>query len=343
MPLSRAAGACPSPEIYHGGDLAAARLRFPDAPSPWLDLSTGVNAWPYPIGTIEETAWTRLPDATALAALQAAAAGAYGVADPSLVAAAPGTQALIQLLPRILPAKRVAIHGFGYQEHPAVWRAAGADVRIVERLDALADPGVDVAVVVNPNNPDGRITDPRLLRDLAAILDRRGGALIVDEAFMDAVRPSASLAPMLPKTGAIVLRSFGKVYGLAGLRLGFALTGAEFAAKIRAAFGPWAVSGPAIAIGAKALADHAWLDDAAVRLAKSAARLDLLLIGAGFSIVGGSPLFRLARHADAAGWFERLGRAGILVRPFSERPHWLRFGLPGEEAEWARLQEILKP
>lgn len=328
--------------IYHGGDLGAARVLFPDAPTPWLDLSTGINAVPYPAEALSQDALARLPDAHALMRLLAAAAGAYGAKDSRQIVAAPGTQALIQWLPRLFSARRVAILGFGYQEYPALWRAVSADVIVTDDVASLTNPGVDIAIVVNPNNPDGRLVDPETLAEIAARLSRRGGLLIVDEAFMDLMRPNASFIPHLPERGALVLRSFGKAYGLAGIRLGFAVTGFDLAEKLRAALGPWAVSGAAIEIGAAALADKVWLADTAARLDQQTARLEMLLIASGFSILGGTPLFRLARHEHAAKWFRKFGNRGILTRPFPERPDWLRFGIPGAEADWAHLSEALR-
>ena len=273
--------------------------------------------------------------------LLTAAAVAYGARDTQHIVASPGTQALIQWLPKLFPARRVAILGFGYQEYPALWRAAGAEVFVTNDIADLTNPGVDVAIVVNPNNPDGRLVDPQSLAEIATRLARRGGLLIIDEAFMDMMRPGASLIPRLPARGALVLRSFGKAYGLAGIRLGFALTGFELAEKLRTALGPWAVSGPAIEIGTAALADKDWLEESAARLEQQITRLDALLTTAGFSILGGTPLFRLARHKDVAQWFQKFGRHGILTRPFPERSDWLRFGLPGVEADWTRLAAAL--
>lgn len=327
--------------VLHGGDMAAARTRFPAAPEPWIDLSTGINPRGYPIATIPEDLWRRLPDQAALASLEAAAAAAYRAMPPAHVVAAPGTQALIQLLPRLLPARRVAVLGFGYEEHPASWRAAGAAVSIVETGAALA--AADIAVVTNPNNPDGRLADPDALLALAGTLAARGGTLVVDEAFADTRDTSCSLVPRLPATGALVLRSFGKFFGLAGLRLGFAVTGEALAGRIRAALGSWAVSGPALAVGAQALADHRWQRAERHRLAAEAERLDALLTQAGLAVVGGTSLFRLAATPEAAALAGRLGRAGMLVRSFPARPTWLRFGLPDGPEAWERLAAALRP
>ncbi len=149
------------------------------------------------------------------------------------------------------------------------------------------------------------------------------------------------LAPEVGRRNIVVLRSFGKFFGLAGLRLGFALAAPEIAARLRALLGPWAVSGPAIAAGSAALADGAWAQATKVRLATNAAWLEEILISAGFAIVGGTSLFRLVQTPDAAARFDRLGRAGILVRRFAEHPQWLRFGLPGDESAWQRLGAAL--
>ena len=320
---------------YHGGDLGAARAAFPDAPAPWIDLSTGINPVPYPLPSLDPAAWTALPDAGAARALEAAAARAYG-AEAAGTVAAPGTEALIQWLPRLFPARRVGVLGFTYGDHARAWQATGATVETVDTLAALA--GFDAAVVVNPNNPDGRLVAPA---DLAA-LARHVGLLVVDEAFADVVAPCWSHAPA-PPPNAVVLRSFGKFYGLAGLRLGFAVAPPERAAALRAALGPWAVSGPAIAVGRAALADDAWAASARARLARDAARLDGRLTARGATVVGGTSLFRLAEVDDADRWFRRLAVRGILTRPFAEHPRRLRFGLPGDEAAWHRLDDALGP
>jgi cobalamin biosynthesis protein CobC len=319
---------------YHGGDVASARRLFPDAPQPWIDLSTGVNPHPYPIPEITPTAWTRLPDPSALARLEAAAAARYRASAPAHVIAAPGSQAIIQALARLLPARRIGVLGATYPGHARAW---SAEVVRVERIEALG--GYDVAVVVNPNNPDGRIVASVALRDLAAGM--KGRALIVDEAFADFDAADQSLAPALPERGAIVLRSFGKTYGLAGLRLGFAIAPSDLAAQLRAALGPWAVSGPAIEIGLRALPDEAWFAAMRARLIGEAERLDRLLIATGWTVIGGTTLFRLASRADAGERFAALLRAGLLARPFEDAPDRLRFGLPANEAAWERLTKAL--
>lgn len=280
----------------------------------------------------------RLPSARDDARLREAAARAYGAPDPACVVPAPGTQVLIETLPRLFPPRRVAVLGPTYAEHAAAWARAGHAVETVTSLGALAE--ADVAVVVNPNNPDGRRTGREVLRDIAGAVAERGGWLVVDEAFAD-LEPADSLCGHLPP-GLVLLRSFGKTYGLAGLRLGFALAEPATADRIVAALGPWAVSGPALAVGAAALADLSWREDAAAARLADAGRLERMIRRGGGEAVGGTALFRSAGFADGPAMFRRLGEAGIYVRRFPEAPARLRFGLPGCDADWCRLSRQLR-
>jgi cobalamin biosynthetic protein CobC len=315
----------------HGGDLGALASRFPDAPKPWIDLSTGINPVGYPVRDLPSEVWQRLPSRAAQQAVLDAARRRYGVATAELVAA-PGTQALIQVVPRLVPRSHVAVVGPTYGEHATCWQRAGHPVTVVRDLDEAS--GADVVVVVNPDNPTGRLLPTAALRALRTKL------LVVDEAFADLL-PEASLATDLP-ANALVLRSLGKAYGLGGLRLGFAIAPARLAGLIERELGPWAVSGPALEIGRRALADPLWLETARERLRVDGERLDHLLRVAGLELAGAVPLFRLVRHADAPRFAEQLARAGILVRSFAAQPTWLRFGLPAGDEAFARLAAALQ-
>ncbi len=332
-----------SPWPSHGGRLQVARTCWPTAPAPFLDLSTGINPHPYPFFPVAASAFARLPEPEDELALRTAAAARYGVPDAGWVAAAPGSQILISLLPLLLPCRRAIVLSPTYREHAAAWAAHGAAVEAVADFDALADRAASNTALVfcNPNNPDGGRPAADRLAALAARCAERGGTLVVDEAFIDLEPDAASAAPLLPSTGLLVLRSFGKSHGLAGLRLGFLLAEPALAARLRHLLGPWAVSGPAIAIGRGALADGDWLRGMTATLGLAAERLDGLLRRAGLAVVGGTRLFRLGHAPDAPALFDRLGAAGILVRRFEEAPGWLRFGLPADEAAWTRLAAAL--
>lgn len=316
----------------HGGNLDLAQQRFGGRTEDWIDLSTGINRQPYPVSEISARAWSALPSHAEIEALHQAARHAYRT--NAAIVALGGAQAAIQLLPQQAPRGRARILAPTYNEYAGVLVTAGWDVQEAGELDALA--GADLAVVVNPNNPDGRNFAPK---DLLALLPRVG-RLVVDESFADAV-PQLSLAPEADRQGLLILRSFGKFYGLAGLRLGFAIGNAADIGKLATLSGPWPVSGPAIAIGCRALRDDAWAESTSARLAQDCLRLDQMAQAQGWKLVGGAPLFRLYEIPDALAAQEKLARGHIWSRVFAQKPTWLRLGLPGSEAEWTRLAEAL--
>ena len=323
--------------IWHGGDLDEARQLFPQAPEPWIDLSTGINPIAYPVPALPASSFERLPSPADHRDLEEAAAEAYAAASAANVAAAPGTQILISLLPSLRPRSRVAVLGPTYAEHANAWRGAGHEVAEISSLDEIG--GADMLVLVNPNNPDGRTLGREVLLEQAGRLRQRGGWLVVDEAFAD-FDAGESLVPALPDN-AIVLRSFGKTYGLAGIRLGFSIASESMAMRLRTMLGPWAVSGPAIAIGRQALRDREWRRAAGQDRAGDAARLDALLAPFADRPLRGTSLYRLLESRRAPDLFVHLGQRGIWVRRFQHDPRLLRFGLPGNGPAWTRIADAL--
>lgn len=310
----------------HGGNIDEAQARF--GGTGWLDLSTGINRVPYPVPAFAPEVWTALPSRSDLASLLDVARGAYRTTAPMLAVA--GAQAAIQLIPRLTAPGPARVLAPTYNEHAAALRATGWDVSEVAVLADLA--GADLAVVVNPNNPDGRTHTPAELRALAA----RVGRLVVDESFADA-QPELSLAAEAGEAGnLLVLRSFGKFYGLAGVRLGFVLGCAADIAALAEMAGPWPVSGAAIALGRVALADRSWAEATRGRLRADAMQMDTLGTAAGWRPAGGTDLFRLFDTPDAQAAQVRLARNQIWTRRFPYSKRWLRIGLPGGPEEWAR-------
>jgi len=280
----------------------------------------------------------RLPDRAAVERLAAAAADAYGAPGAECIVPAPGTQILLPIVNALVPPGNAAVLGPTYAEHKRAAELAGH--RVIEAIQINQLKGANLAIVVNPNNPDGRIVSKNDLLALADDLRSRNGMLVIDEAFSD-VASNVSLARDVTRGNIVVLRSFGKFFGLAGLRLGFAIAAPEIAARIDAVLGPWAVSGPALNIGAAALSDKAWIETTRASLAETARQLDETLKKSGLEFVGGTTLYRLVRTLDADALFQHLGRAGILVRRFPDQPQWLRFGLPGNDSEMTRLEAAL--
>ena len=319
--------------VAHGGSLAAARKLFPGAPKPFLDLSTGINPSAYPMPPLSTDAFTRLPEPEDVDRLLAIAAHRYRAPSAAHVVVAPGTQILLSLVARLVPPSSARVLGPTYAEHVRAAAVAGHEAREVASIAELSHAGL--VVVVNPNNPDGRLISREDLLRLARDAHRRDGLLVLDEAFMDVGPDAASLAAAVDQPGLVVLRSFGKFYGLAGVRLGFALAHPDVVRRLREMLGPWAVSGPALAAGTVALADQAWAARTRERLRSEATRLDAVLTRGGLAPVGGTSLFRTAKGDPDI--FGRLGRRGIIVRHFEERPGLLRFGLPSGPAELDRL------
>lgn len=313
----------------HGGNLDWAKARF--GGTDWIDLSTGINRVPYPVPTLSAAAFAALPTKAAMTDLLAVASEAYGTSAPMVALA--GAQAAIQMVPMLRPSGLARVVSPTYNEHAATLRACGWTVEEVAGLEALA--GADVAIVVNPNNPDGRHWRRS---ELLALLGKVG-LLVVDESFADPM-PGESLAADAGREGLLVLRSFGKFYGLAGLRLGFALGATSDVARLGDLAGPWPVSGVAIEIGAMALADSDWAANTRQRLIEEADQLDHICTNFGWQALGGTPLFRLYYTPDAAAAQAFLARAGIWSRIFPYSASWIRLGLPGGQAEWARVSAL---
>uniref|UniRef100_UPI0035CB3833 threonine-phosphate decarboxylase CobD n=1 Tax=uncultured Sphingomonas sp. TaxID=158754 RepID=UPI0035CB3833 len=319
----------------HGGRVDAAALRFPAAPLPWLDLSTGINPVGYDpaaLGLVDPAA---LPSPARLAELEAAAAEAFGM-RVGAVAAVPGTEIGLRLLATLgLPQPAVVVAP-SYGTHAAALPQARAVASV-----GLADAEWATALLANPNNPDGELVSPEALLALARSRAAGGGWLVVDEAFADAVPGASTLPHLAVEDRVLVFRSFGKFYGLAGVRLGFVCGPEAIVARFRERLGSWPVSSAAIAVGIAAYRDTAWQDMTRMRLRAGALSLDAVLRRYGLEPRGSCPLFRLVETAKAAALFERLAAAGILTRPFDYAPRWLRIGLPRDAAALARLDQAL--
>ncbi|WP_147126345.1 threonine-phosphate decarboxylase [Shimia ponticola] len=305
----------------HGGGIDAARAHYGGARQEWIDLSTGINPHPYPVADLPADAWTALPDAGAMEQLLSAARSFWSVPETAAIMAAPGASAIIAQIPFLRGAGRVSIPSPTYNEHAASFRIAGWTV-----LEAMQE--AEASVVVHPNNPDGAFhTSPDA--DL----------VVIDESFCD-VAPDRSLITEATRPGRIILKSFGKFWGLAGMRLGFAIGDPDLIGTLKDRLGPWAVAGPALATGAAALNDGEWAEATRLHLTAEAARLDDLMIQAGARVVGGTSLFRLYDTDDAARWQDALARNHIWSRIFPYSKTWLRLGLPPADG-WERLTQAV--
>ncbi|HKB60019.1 MAG TPA: threonine-phosphate decarboxylase CobD [Gallionellaceae bacterium] len=322
--------------LEHGGNRRAASVRYGIAEAAWLDLSTGINPAPYPVPPAASEDWGRLPQEED--GLEQAAADYYGTTDLLAVA---GSQAAIQALPRLRAPGRAGVLYPGYAEHARAWHAAGHDVvpLTAEQINARLD-NLSALVLMHPNNPNGARFSRDALRDWHGRLAARGGWLVVDEAFIDPA-PAASLAQADMPPGLIVLRSLGKFFGLAGARVGFMLAAAPLRLALRELLGPWTVAGPSRRAAEAALRDRAWQVATRQRLLADSVRLAGLLRAAGLPPAGGCALFQWVVTGEAEGLHRRLAEAAILTRWFPETGS-VRFGLPGTEADWQRLEQALQ-
>lgn len=328
--------------MIHGGQLQEAKRQFPHAVMPWIDLSTGINPYAYPFVPISSERWAELPNMQDEENLRKIAAIAYGVRDENYVAAAPGTQILISLLPYIFQAKQVCILCPTYMEHIKTWQQAGVKVHQVKSLEALMRFGSQeqtIGVVCNPNNPDGRLFSIEQIKEALVHFGQFNNHFVVDEAFMDF--EGQGVGKLLPHPFLTILRSFGKTYGLAGVRLGFVLSNSDHIQKIRQMLGPWAVSGAALQISQQALQDDAWFLQSQQQLARQVKQLDQLFLRYGCKVIGGTHLFRLIEYIKAQELWSYLANHGIWVRKFDYNNQWLRFGLSHHQ-EWDRVQKVIQ-
>ena len=304
----------------HGGGLDNAIARFGGQRVDWIDLSTGINPVPYPIPEIVNSAWRELPDQNAVRDLETAARRFWNIPETAAILAAPGASALIARAPLLAAIGRVRIDAPTYNEHAAAFGANGW----------IISPDTPSArVVVHPNNPDGAFWDGADPAELT----------IIDESFCD-ITPDHSHIADAARPGTLILKSFGKFWGLAGLRLGFAIGDPTLIARLSDMLGPWPVSGPALGIGTSALCDFDWAQDARQRLAGDSQRLDNIVAQAGARPNGGTSLFRLYETPDARAWQAHLGDHKIWSRVFPYSKTWFRLGLPGPD-HWSRLEAAL--
>jgi len=323
-----------------GGRLDVAREVYPDAPQPWIDLSTAISPWSYPFPALSQSEMHRNPDAAALQRVTTAAKKAYRAPSIADAVPLPGVNIGLSVLPWFFrEPKRMALLAPEHSGHAAAWEAAGHSVSQISSLDQAGKAAI--LIVVNPSHADGRIVPHADLAAALGPLKRRDGLLIIDETYADA-DPSHSLLPEVARLDyTLVLRSLGEFYGAAGIGLGFAITSHPIAERLRAALGAWPVSAQALAFGEAALADTVWAESQRGRLKEAAKALDAVLEATRLRILGGTALFRFAARTDHSEVFSHLASQGILTRPFRDR-NALRFGLPRDDEDLSRIREALQ-
>ena len=322
--------------LEHGGKLRQAAALFNIELENWIDLSTGINPYGWKVGNIPANCWSRLPEDED--GLLATAKRYYNTEHLLAVA---GTQAAIQIIPGLLRKRRVGMLSPTYSEHVQAWEAAGHEVislgptQIDEHIDSL-----DILVLVNPNNPTANLFSQSRMLGWHEKLKARNALFIVDEAFIDPT-PEASLVSIKARPNLIILRSIGKFFGLAGIRAGFVHAQPHILNELQRKLGPWSIAGASRYVAEQALMDIEWQEQTRIELSLHAARLNNLLLGAGFNPTGSNTLFQWVKTSRAHTIYQSLAKKGILVRYFAQ-PSSVRFGLPGTEPQWQRLEQALE-
>ncbi len=304
----------------HGGGVDAAVQKYGGVRSDWIDLSTGINPVPYPVSKISDRAWATLPDQQAQQALVQAARRFWKIPRNLAVLPTNGASAPIAMIPRMHPAGTVRIDHPTYNEHAAAFQATGWQI---------TKAATDAHVVVHPNNPTGNYFDGQMNARLN----------IIDESFCD-VDPAKSRIADALRGDVLILKSFGKFWGLAGVRLGFVIGDPALVTPLQDALGPWPVSGPALQIATKALNDPDWAESTRGRLRNDSDRLDTLMQSSGAELLGGTTLFRLYDVDNAAAFQAKLARHHIWSRVFPWSETALRLGIPGP-LDWGRFEGAL--
>ncbi|WED28722.1 aminotransferase class I/II-fold pyridoxal phosphate-dependent enzyme [Vibrio sp. DW001] len=336
--------------IKHGGNLLQITKCYGGDIDQWVDLSTGVSPYTYPISDLPDSVWNQLPQEND--GLEVAAKNYYQSPEEPLAVA--GSQAAIMLLPDAVKQIRggrtgvVALPKVGYKEHQHAWchnrTGSGNDAWQVVWYDDMPTPEqinqCDVVVIINPNNPTGYQFDVDYLLTLHQALVRKNGILIVDEAFIDIHPQKSILCAINDLENLIVLRSIGKFFGLAGARVGFLYATEPLKSNVAERLGPWAVTGPSRWVVKHAIVDHEWQNKTSKKIEEASSKLKALLSNYLTSDFQGTPLFTTVYVENAPYLHEMLCQHQVFTRLCDEM-NAVRFGLPASAFQWDKLESAL--
>ncbi|MBX7145921.1 MAG: aminotransferase class I/II-fold pyridoxal phosphate-dependent enzyme [Alphaproteobacteria bacterium] len=311
----------------HGGDLIYAKNYFGEPNHPWVDLSTGINPRSYPFSFIKNEKYQKLPSQNDISKLLEIARNYYQTPDQVDIIAGPGSQFFLQTLPLFLQEyKNISILTPTYNEYAKCWGSKNSKITYVKKITELKRDQ-QILIICNPNNPNGAIIDHNVILDTAQFLKKNKGILIIDEAFVDPI-PEYSIVPLLHHSNIIVLKSFGKFFGLAGLRLGFMISAHPVIQQINHFLGPWPISHPAIEIGIKAFNDKVWINKTKNWLQITSKKIHSVFQTYNFKQYKGTALFTFINDSRAFSLYQCLGKKGIYTRIYKENPSWIRIGMP---------------
>lgn len=325
--------------LIHGGQLEQIAKQYKIPPTDWLDLSTGIAPTSYPIPHIPLSAWQNLPQENA--GLFNSAKQYYQCSELVITN---GSQAIIKSLPELYRQKNpngqdVYLPERGYKEHAHAWKIAGYHLHFYQELlpEISELKPNSVLVIINPNNPTGKFFDRNVISKYHATLKQLNGLLVIDEAFMDVMPNEQSYCSQVNDSHSLVLRSFGKFFGLAGIRIGFLVADNAWCQTFKALLGPWQVNGPAQIIAQHALSNKLWKEkqkDTLHLLRKVQEKLFLQVLPNDLLVdIKGCDLF-IALHFNhpdiAKNLYHLLCKQGVYCR-LADEQDTLRFGITTEE------------
>lgn len=319
--------------IKHGGQLSSVAKQYQIPKTQWLDLSTGIAPFSYPVSDISLALWQDLPT---ISQSLIKVAKAYYQAQYCWPLS--GSQQLIEKLPQLWATKNksgvnkhVYLPKIGYKEHQQSWLNSGYQAYFYQQNLPADIKENSVVVVINPNNPLTDSFSINALKTLQQHCQRQQALLIIDEAFADIFAPEFSFVPQLNNDieDVIILRSFGKFFGLAGIRIGFVCSSKTWCETIQESNGPWSVNGPALYIAEQALKDKAWQEAQLTRLnQQSQTQTALLKQYLPTASIKSNALFITVFLDNAPEVYEKLCQQAVYVRLTDENDA-LRFGICG--------------
>ena len=317
--------------IQHGGDIDLAIKKYGGQRADWIDLSTGINRTSYPWQESVKVELRDLPSSKLLMGLEKAASRAYKVAEGTDTAAVQGAQQIISLLPICLKNyNSVAILGPTYNEYEKAFKSSGIKAETVSEVSKLSSS--DIAIIVNPNNPTGKVIAEEILDDLS----KKVRILIIDESFK-----MFSSRRIQKFDNVIQINSLGKFFGLAGVRLGFVSGPSDFIKSVRGMLGPWPVSSLAAEIGIIALNDKTWISEMEKILLEGSNVLRKACNTKNWKLVGKTNLFHTYATSNCLEVEEQFAAHYIWIRTFDYSKSWVRLGIPTSKYEWARVRQAL--
>ena len=344
-------------QLVHGGDWMSYRERFGrDA----LDFSANVS----PLGLPEGVAQA-IRDALPLAdrypdplcrTLRAALSRAEGVPQEHILCGNGAADLIFRLVWAVKPHKAL-VTAPTFAEYASALDTVGCEVKRffldetndfapTDALVDAVDESIDMVFLCQPNNPTGQLASPELVKKLLRRCGECRTILAVDECFLDFL-PDAdgwTAKPLLESGNLVILKAFTKLYGMAGVRLGYCLCGDEtLLEKMQTAGQPWAVSSLAQAAGVAALKETAYVDEVRALIARQRPVLTAGLRALGLRVIDGKANYLLFRAP--ADLNERLRPLGTQVRSCANYPglgpEWYRTAVR-TAPENARLLELMK-